>query len=131
MNIDYYKNNTSLEIIKLDEEKEEPLSYVVFNIYGENNDLVFENVRTDKDGKIFLEGLLPGKYIIKEISTKEGYMLLDEEVEEPEEPEELEIPEEPEKPEEPKISVEPEEPKKIILPEKPKQPKKVLPLTGY
>lgn len=111
--VGYFRNETKLEIMKVDED-DLPLSYVVFNIYNSNNELIYENVRTDKDGKLIIENLLPGKYIIKEIATKPGYILTDEEIEvdvEFNETTEMKIKNEKEK-----------------IPEK---PKKVLPQTGY
>lgn len=81
LNIRYDENKTKLEILKIDEKTEEPLSYVSFNIYDENRDLVYENIRTDEDGRVILENMNPGKYFIKEISTKKGYSVLEEEIE--------------------------------------------------
>lgn len=81
INVEYFKNNTKLEILKLDNQSKEPLDSVKFNIYNEKNELIYENLETDEEGKIIIEGMLPGKYIIKEVSTKEGYILLDKEIE--------------------------------------------------
>lgn len=113
-NVEYPKNETNLEIFKIDEKNKAPLSYVVFNIYNNNNELIYENVRTDKDGKLLIEKMIPGKYTIKEIYTKPGYILSEDEIEvEVKFNETTEI----------KI----ENVKEEIVPEK---PKKILPVTG-
>lgn len=48
-----------------------PEEGTIFGIYDDENNLISENT-TDKDGKIYIT--LPyGKYILKQITTKEGY----------------------------------------------------------
>lgn len=121
INIEYYKNETKLEILKIDEETNEVLDSVTFNIYNEKEELIYENLVTDKEGKILIENLLPGKYIIKEIATKDRYVLLEKEIE-------VNV-------EFNKITSIKIENKKEEIPEVPeiikKVPKKVLPQTGY
>ena len=132
--VNYLKNETQLEIYKVDEEDESPLSYVVFNIYNSENELVYENIRTDKDGKFLIEDMMPGKYIIKEIATKAGYLLPEEEVEVDvkfNETNKVIIKNIKNMPEEPKEPEEPEEPKVPEIPKKQEIPKKTLPKTGF
>ena len=65
---------SSLKIIKEDEETKERIKGVIFNIIdplGEN----LGNFETDENGEIFLENLLPGNYIIKEVETNKKYVL--------------------------------------------------------
>lgn len=121
INIEYIKNNTKLEIIKVDDETGKPLDGVKFNIYNEDKELIYENLETDNEGKTLIEGILPGKYFIKEVLTKKEYNLLEEEIEiEVEFNEITNI----------KIeNVKKEIPEKEI--QKIKKPMKILPKTGY
>lgn len=68
------RNNTILEINKIDKESKRPLEGVIFNIY-KDDELVYENLKSNKEGKVVIKNILPGTYIIKEIKAKEGYEL--------------------------------------------------------
>ena len=81
INVEYLRNETSLEILKKDKKSNKVLEGVEFNIYNEEKELIYENIKTDKEGKILLEGILPGKYFVKEIKTLKGYILNNEEIE--------------------------------------------------
>ena len=73
-----FKNETKVKIIKQDKETKERLENVEFNILDCNKKIVFSNLKTDKNGEIKIENLIPGTYYIQETSTKEGYLLEEE-----------------------------------------------------
>ena len=71
---DYYsKNQTKLIIIKKDKETGENLQGVEFQVLDENKNVIYTNLKTDENGKIIVENLIPGKYYIKETRTISGY----------------------------------------------------------
>ncbi len=79
---DYYnKNKTKLIIIKEDEETEEKLQGVEFQLLDENKNVMYTNLETDENGKIEIENIIPGKYYIKETKTIGGYELYEELIE--------------------------------------------------
>lgn len=116
INVEYFKNETKLELLKVEDKSGLPLEGVAFNIYDSNNELVYENVKTNSEGKIIIEGIIPGKYTVKEIEAKPGYLLSEETIEI-----ELKYNE--------TTEIQIENIKKEV-PKKP-TPKKVLPQTGY
>lgn len=77
----YYKNETKVKIIKQDQETEERLENVKFNIYDSNKNLIYSNVKTNSNGEVELGNFLPGKYYIQETSAKDGYILNDQLIE--------------------------------------------------
>lgn len=77
----YYKNETKLKIIKIDKEEQKTLEGIEFNILDENGNIKYSNLKTNKDGEIIVEGMLPGKYYIEEVSTANGYKKLTEKIE--------------------------------------------------
>ncbi len=66
----------SLEIEKIDDETLKPLQGVLFGLYDQDQNFIQEYI-TDENGKITIPNLLEGLYYIKELSTLEGYQLLD------------------------------------------------------
>ena len=66
-------NNAKINIKKVEENTEKPIQGVKFALYKEGK-LIHEK-QTDSNGKIAFENLYPGKYILKEISTGEKYVL--------------------------------------------------------
>ena len=77
----YYKNETKVKIIKQDQDTEERLENVEFNILDSNKQVIYSNLKTDSNGEIEITNLIPGKYYIKEINAKDGYLLSDELIE--------------------------------------------------
>ena len=71
----YLKNTTKISILKTDEESGEVLENVKFDLLDSNEEKLYEDLTTDKDGKIIIENIMPGKYYIKEIESLEGYEL--------------------------------------------------------
>lgn len=77
----FYRNETKVKIIKQDEETKERLENVEFNILDSNKNILYSNLKTDEKGEIEIKNLIPGKYYIQEINTKDGYLLNEELVE--------------------------------------------------
>lgn len=75
--IKYTKNTNKLVITKTGGEEEKPLNNVEFRILNEKGEEKYSNLVTDKNGKIVLEGLLPGKYFLEETKTIDGYKKLE------------------------------------------------------
>ncbi len=73
----YTKNNTEIVIIKKDEKDEKRLEGVKFELLDNNQNVLFTDLVTDKNGEVKIENLLPGTYYIKEIKTLEGYQIYD------------------------------------------------------
>lgn len=62
-----------LRIEKVDEETNEPISNVTFELYSKELEEVIGTYITDQEGKIYVENLKVGEYELREIATKEGY----------------------------------------------------------
>lgn len=77
----YSINETKIQIIKKDEETGKPMEGVEFSILDENKKILYKNLKTDKEGKIILNNLLPGVYYIQEQNTLEGYQKYEELIE--------------------------------------------------
>lgn len=74
-------NETKIKIIKKDEETNKTMKGVEFSVFNENKEILYKNLKTDSDGKIVLENLMPGTYYIQEQNTLEGYEKVDEFIE--------------------------------------------------
>ena len=64
-----------LKIFKTDSVTKQPLQYAVFNIRIKNG-LDLGNFTSDANGEVTLEDVVPGLYIIEEITAPDGYLLL-------------------------------------------------------
>lgn len=73
----YQENLTQIVIKKQDGDTKQPLAGVVFNLLDENKTIVYKGLISDEQGKIILSNMIPGKYFLQEISTKEGYTAYD------------------------------------------------------
>lgn len=73
----YSKNETKIIITKKEGKTSNALEGVEFELLDEKNNAVYTGLKTNKDGIIELDNLLPGKYYIKETKTIEGYLLYD------------------------------------------------------
>lgn len=71
---EYLKNETKIIILKQDEDTNEKLEGVEFELLDENKNVVYNGLKTDKDGKINIENIIPGRYYIRETNTKDGYL---------------------------------------------------------
>ena len=148
----YLKNTTKISILKTDEETDEVLENVKFDILDNDEEKLYTDLITDKDGKIVIENLMPGKYYIKETKGIDGYEenteiyeveikygdekeinITNKKIIPPEEPTQEILPET-----EPELVPEPEEiPEIIPEPQRPveinpvKEEVKILPKTGF
>lgn len=77
----FYRNHTKLEIYKQDGDELIPLADSIFTLLDENKNVVYTDLKTDENGKVEIENLIPGKYYLKEIEAPEGYYGYDEELE--------------------------------------------------
>lgn len=70
---EYQKNETKIIIIKKDQEDGKLLEGVEFELLDENREILYTDLKTDKEGKIVVENLVPGIYYIEETKTIDGY----------------------------------------------------------
>lgn len=78
---EYPENETKILIIKQDKETKQKLEGVEFQLLDENKNVVYADLKTDKEGKIEINHLIPGTYYLKETRTKEGYEMYNELIE--------------------------------------------------
>lgn len=71
---EYFKNETKIIIVKQDEETKEKIEGVEFELLDENKNVVYNALKTDKEGRISIENLVPGRYYIRETNAKDGYL---------------------------------------------------------
>lgn len=74
--ISYFKNNTKVQIEKLEGTKSTPLSNVEFRILDNNKNSVYTNLVTNEQGIVEVSNLIPGEYYLEEIKTNDGYVKL-------------------------------------------------------
>ena len=74
LSLQYPKNETEIIIVKQDEETNEKLKNVEFELLDENKQVFRQSLLTDEEGRIQISNLLPGKYYLKEIHTSLGYI---------------------------------------------------------
>lgn len=72
-NDEYPENETRIILIKEDEETKERLENTEFELLDENKKVVYADLKTNKEGKIEIAHLIPGKYYLRETKAKEGY----------------------------------------------------------
>ena len=79
--VNYSKNSSKLKIIKQDETGTKRLKGVEFQIWNDKNELAYTNLKTDENGEISIEGILPGKYFLEEVNSIDGYKKLENKIE--------------------------------------------------
>lgn len=72
-NDEYQKNETKIIIVKKDQDSGNILEGVEFKLLDEYNQIVYTDLKTNAEGKIIIENLIPGNYYIKETRTIDGY----------------------------------------------------------
>lgn len=75
---EFPENETKIIIIKEDEKTKQRLENTEFELLDENRQIVYADLKTDKEGKIEIKHLVPGKYYLRETKAKEGYQLYEE-----------------------------------------------------
>lgn len=78
---EYPENETKIIILKQDEKTKQKLENTEFELLDENKKVIYSDLKTNKDGKIEIKHLIPGKYYLKETKAKEGYEIYDELIE--------------------------------------------------
>ena len=76
----YKKNETKIRVKKVDSKTKEGLDNVEFELLDKNKRSI-KKVKTDKNGNIVITDILEGRYYLKEVKSKEGYMLDNKEIE--------------------------------------------------
>ena len=77
----YNANKTKINVFKKDKNTGALLEGVSFNLLNESKEVVKSGLKTDKEGKIVIEGIIPGKYYLQETATLDGYVKYDEDIE--------------------------------------------------
>lgn len=71
----YTKNETKIIITKTDDKTGKKLEGVEFELLDENQNKIYTEIITNKDGMATIDNLLPGIYYVKETRTLEGYQI--------------------------------------------------------
>lgn len=71
----YTKNDTKIIITKTDDKTGNKLEGVEFELLDEEQNKIYTEIKTNKEGTATINNLLPGIYYIKETRTLEGYQL--------------------------------------------------------
>lgn len=71
----YTKNETKIIITKTDDKTGKKLEGVEFELLDKNQNKIYTEITTNKDGIATIDNLLPGIYYIRETKTVEGYQL--------------------------------------------------------
>ena len=69
--INYRKNETKIIIQKLDSSNKTPIEGVTFQLLDNNKKIVYTDLVSDRNGCIEINNIVPGKYYLEEIKTKE------------------------------------------------------------
>jgi uncharacterized surface anchored protein len=65
----------SIQLLKTDADSGAVLGGAWFELLDENGAVVRRNISTDNEGKVFVGGLLPGRYQLAETQAPDGYIL--------------------------------------------------------
>ncbi len=71
----YTKNETKIIITKIDDKTGKKLEGVEFELLDKDQNKIYTEITTNKDGIATIDNLLPGIYYIRETKTLEGYQL--------------------------------------------------------
>lgn len=71
----YTKNETKIIITKTDDKTGKKLEGVEFELLDKDQNKIYTEITTNKDGMAIIDNLLPGIYYVKETKTLEGYQL--------------------------------------------------------
>ena len=71
----YTKNETKIIITKTDDKTGKKLEGVEFELLDKDQNKIYTEITTNKDGMAIIDNLLPGIYYVKETRTLEGYQL--------------------------------------------------------
>ena len=68
-------NNTTLRVIKKEDNTENRLKGVKFILMDQNKNIMMDSLVTDENGEIILNGIMPGHYYLQEVQTLDGFDL--------------------------------------------------------
>lgn len=71
----YTKDETKIIITKTDDKTGKKLEGVEFELLDKDQNKIYTEITTNKDGMAIIDNLLPGIYYVKETRTLEGYQL--------------------------------------------------------
>lgn len=71
----YTKNETKIIITKTDDKTGKKLEGIEFELLDKDQNKIYTEITTNKDGMAIIDNLLPGIYYVKETKTLEGYQL--------------------------------------------------------
>lgn len=77
----YEENRTSILIVKKNFETNEFIEGVEFEILNSNKEVIYSNLKTNMNGQIFINALLPGTYYVREVNTIPDYELNEDTIE--------------------------------------------------
>ena len=69
--VNYQKNETKIIIQKQDLANKKPIAGVTFQVLDSNKKVVYTDLVSDSNGRIEISNIVPGKYYVEEIKTKE------------------------------------------------------------
>lgn len=78
---EYTKNETKIIIIKKDKNEGTLLEGVEFELLNDNKETAYTGLKTNEEGKIVVENLVPGVYYLRETKVIDGYKISDEDIE--------------------------------------------------
>lgn len=73
INDEYQRNETKIIVKKQDEATKKGLEAVEFQLLDQNKKATYSALKTNKDGKITINNMVPGTYYLKETKTIDGY----------------------------------------------------------
>ena len=73
----YAKNQTKIIIVKKEDKTEKRLEGVEFEIMDEEQKILYTGLKTNKEGEVEIDNLVPGVYYVHETKTLEGYQIYD------------------------------------------------------
>ena len=65
----------AIDLLKVDDKSGKPLAGAVFRLIYENGLVVYEDLITDENGRLFIDNLRPGNYELVELKAPAGYYL--------------------------------------------------------
>ena len=78
---EYIKNETKIIIIKKDQDTGNLLKGVEFELLNEKKETAYTGLKTNEEGKIVVENLVPGVYYLRETKAIDGYKANQEDIE--------------------------------------------------
>lgn len=69
----YGKNETKIIVIKKDQNTGEQLQGTEFELLDKDLETIYTDLKTDEEGRIVIENLVPGLYYLNETKAKDGY----------------------------------------------------------